>query len=87
MTSSVTMMARKLTALTNKQPATPMTLINTPPRDGPAILARLAIDELSAMAFMRSSRGTRLLISEWRAVWLIVFTVPRNKTNTITCQN
>ena len=68
MTSRVTIIARKLTALTNKQPATPMTLISTPPRDGPAILAKLAIDELSAMAFIESSRGTKLLISEWRAV-------------------
>ena len=62
------MIVRKLTALTNKQPATPIMLISTPPIDGPMIFARLAIEELSAMAFMRSSRGTKLLINECRAV-------------------
>ena len=68
MTKSVTMIATKLIALTNRQPAMPMMLISTPPRDGPTILAKFASDELSAMAFIKSSRGTKLLINEWRAV-------------------
>ena len=81
------MIAKKLMALTSKQPAMPITPISTPPKDGPMIFAKFASDELSAMAFIKSARGTMLLISEWRAVWLSELTMPRNSTSTSTCQN
>ena len=62
------MSARKLTALTKKQPATPMDAMMTPPAEGPRIFEKLKTDDCSPMALSNSSLGTRLLTSDWRAV-------------------
>ncbi len=84
--TSVKMRPRKLTALMKKQPEIPASAMSTPPAEGPMIFDRLKIDDWSAMAFISSSRGTRLLTSDWRASWFSVLTAPKKNASTAMCQ-
>src|SRR5215472_18053518 len=52
------MAARYDTALSRKQSGTPTTAIRTPAIEGPMTAAEFQIEELSAIAFIRSSRPT-----------------------------
>ena len=64
---------------------TPATPINTPATAGPTIRAALNMDELSAIAFMRSSLPTSSTMNAWRAGMSNALTTPKNTASTITC--
>src|SRR5436190_53084 len=64
---------------------TPATPINTPATAGPTIRAALNMDELSAIAFMRSSLPTSSTMNAWRAGMSNALTTPKNTASTMTC--
>ena len=59
--------ARKLSELIRKHSCTPRKPINSPATAGPTTAAPLNTEELSAIAFMRSSRPTISIEKAWRA--------------------
>src|SRR6266699_3374575 len=64
---------------------TPATPINTPATAGPTIRAALNMDELSAIAFMRSSLPTSSTMNAWRAGMSNALTTPKNTASAMTC--
>src|SRR6266487_698944 len=64
---------------------TPATPIKTPATAGPTIRAALNMDELSAIAFMRSSLPTSSTMNAWRAGMSNALTTPKNTASAMTC--
>ncbi len=65
---------------------TPAAPINTPATAGPTIRAALNIDELSAIAVIRSSRRTSSTMNAWRPGMSNALTMPNSTASSITCQ-
>src|SRR6266540_2675418 len=76
--------ARKLTPFSRKHAPTPSAPISTPATAGPTTRAALKSEELSAIAFMRSSFPTSSTTNDWRVGMSKALTTPRKAASAIT---
>src|ERR1035441_5091719 len=78
--------ARKLTPLTKKHHPSPMPATSRPAMAGPTTRDALNMEELSAMAFIRSRLPTISTMKDWRAGISKEFAVPSRAERTKMCQ-
>ena len=79
------MTAMKLTPLRRKHQPSPTAATSTPATAGPMIRAPFIIEELSAIAFMRSSRPTISTTNAWRIGTSKALMAPSNVAKTMRC--
>jgi hypothetical protein len=84
--SSVTSTTANPTPFTTKDGTTPTRAIRRPATAGPTIRAALKEAELSATAFTRSFRPTRLITKDCRAGASIVWARPVTSESSAICQ-